>query len=214
MAGLASWNEYSQFLVSLVAVLDPFIAVPVFLSIMADASQARRNAAARAVTLIVFGVLLGAALTGETVLKLAGGSLASFRVGGGIVLLLMGIAMLNARAGDVRQTSAEADELAHAEGGSYVPLAVPLLAGPGAISTVIIAVHDRGWLNMLIVIVCIAAACVILWLILRLAVPIGTRLGNTGLNVVNRLLGLLLAAIAIETMATGLKALFPVLAGG
>jgi len=213
MSGLSSWNEYTRFLIGLVAVLDPFIAVPVFLSITADATAARRHGVARAVTLIVFAVLAGAALTGETVLSLMGGSLASFRVGGGIVLLLMGLAMLNARAGDVRQTSAEADELVHADGSGYVPLAVPLLAGPGAISTVIIAVHDGGWLNQLVVIVCIAAACAVLWAILRLAVPIGQRLGTTGMNVANRLLGLLLAAIAIETMATGLKALFPVLAG-
>jgi len=119
--------------------------------------------------------------------------------------------MLNARAGDLRQTSAEADELERGDGGSYVALAVPLLAGPGAISTVIIAVHAGGWLHLAVILVCIVAACGVLWAILRLAAPIGQKLGTTGLNVANRLLGLLLAAIAIETMAAGLKQLFPAL---
>lgn len=208
---LATWQEYSRFLIGLIAILDPFIAVPLFLSLTARHSPADRDRTVRVVTLTVLSVLAGAAIVGEVLLTLMGGSLASFRVGGGLVLLLMALAMLNAQPGNVRQTPEEANESDRATNVGVVPLAIPLLAGPGAISTVIVASHGGGLLHTAMILVCIAIACCVLWAILRVAVPLGKRLGTTGMNIANRLLGLLLAAFAIETMAAGLKALFPAL---
>jgi multiple antibiotic resistance protein len=89
---------------------------------------------------------------------------------------------------------------------------VPLLAGPGAISTTIVAAQAGGAVNIAGLIVTIALVCALLWSILRVAEQIGSRLGTSGLNIATRLLGLLLAAIAIEMMADGLKALLPGLA--
>lgn len=214
MGELAHWTNYSRFLLSLLAVLDPFMAVPIFLGMCASRSDADRRRFAKVISLTVFGVLVGAALTGEAVLRAMGTSLASFRIGGGLVLLLMAFAMLQARPGDVRQTAAEANALDGTETLGVVPLAVPLLTGPGAISTVMIAVQQGGLLHDALVIVIIGAVCIMLWLMLRMAVSIGRLMGTAGLNVANRLLGLLLAAIAVESMAIGLKDLFPVLAGG
>lgn len=208
---VSSWQDYSRFLVGLFAILDPFIAVPLFLSLTANRSDAERARTVNVVTMTVLAVLAGAAVAGEALLQLIGGSLASFRVGGGLVLLLMALAMLNARTGDVRQTAQEADEFEQSDGRGVVPLAIPLLAGPGAISTVIVAAHGDGLLHRLIVILCVVLACALLWITLRLAAPVGKRLGTTGLNIVNRLLGLLLAAFAVESMASGLRALFPAL---
>lgn len=205
------WPAYTRFLIGLIAILDPFIAVPIFLAVTSGRSEHERARTVRVVTLTVFFVLIGAALIGELLLTFIGGTLASFRVGGGLVLLLMALAMLNARPGDVRQTAAEADEIGHGGGAGVVPLAVPLLAGPGAISTVIVASHGGGWLHHAIIALCIALACAVLWLALRLAAPVGRRLGVTGLNIATRLLGLLLAAFAIENMAMGLRELFPAL---
>jgi multiple antibiotic resistance protein len=93
-----------------------------------------------------------------------------------------------------------------------VPLAVPLLAGPGAIGTTIIAAQAGGIGHSTVLVACIALVCALLWVILRLAHGISGRLGTTGLNIATRLLGLLLAAIAIQTMAEGLKQLLPGLA--
>lgn len=211
---LAHWTTYSRFALSLLAVLDPFMAVPIFLGLCAHRTTAERDRFARSTGLTVFVVLVGAALAGETVLRLMGTSLASFRIGGGLVLLLMALAMLQARPGDVRHTAEEASALENADTLSVVPLAVPLLAGPGAISTVMIAVQQGGWLHDALIVAIIGAVCALVWLMLRLAVPVGRRMGTAGLNVANRLLGLLLAAIAVEAMAVGLKELFPVLAGG
>ncbi|MES2237788.1 MAG: MarC family protein [Pseudomonadota bacterium] len=214
MGELANWTEYSRFLLSLLAVLDPFMAIPIFLGMCEQRSEGDRRRFAKVVSLTVFGVLVGVALAGEAVLRIMGTSLASFRIGGGLVLLLMAFAMLQAKPGDVRQTAAEADALDGTETIGVVPLAVPLLAGPGAISTVMISVQQGGLFHDALVIVIIGAVCAVVWLMLRLAVPVGRLMGTAGLNVANRLLGLLLAAIAVESMATGLKELFPVLAGG
>jgi multiple antibiotic resistance protein len=124
----------------------------------------------------------------------------------------MALAMLNAKVGEMRQTRAEAAELEAGEVSGVVPLAVPLLAGPGAISTTIIAAQAGGVAHVLALIICIALMCALLWALLRAAHAVGNRLSTTALNVATRLLGLILAAIAIETMADGLKRLFPGLA--
>jgi multiple antibiotic resistance protein len=209
---LQDLQGYLRFIVTLVAVLDPFLAIPIFLSVAAARGPAGRRRLVNAVTITVFAVLSGAAVFGEALLKVLGTSLPAFQVGGGLVLLLMALAMLNAQAGGVRQSKEEAEELESRDASGVVPLAVPLLAGPGAISTTIVAAQTGGAVNIAGLVICIALVCVLLWSILRVAEPIGSRLGTTGLNIATRLLGLLLAAIAIEMMAGGLKALLPGLA--
>lgn len=209
MSGL---QEYLRYLVTLTAVLDPFLAVPIFLSVAARYDERKRLRLVNAVTVTVFAVLAGAAIFGEGLLRLLGASLPAFQVGGGLVLLLMALAMLNAKVGEMRQTRAEAEELESGELSGVVPLAVPLLAGPGAISTTIIAAQRGGVAHTAALIGCVLLVCVLLWSLLRLAHTLGERMGTTGLNIATRLLGLLLAAIAIQTMAEGLRILFPGLA--
>ncbi len=212
MEGLLPLSGYLRFFVTLTAVLDPFLAVPIFLALTASRSDGERKALVRVVTITVFGVLAISALVGEQLLLLIGASLAAFRVGGGLVLLLMALAMLNAQAGGVRQSRDEARALESGELSGVVPLAVPLLAGPGAISTTIIAAQAGGAVHFAAILVCILLVCALTWITLRLAAPIGARLGTTGLNIATRILGLLLAALAIQTMAEGLRQLFPGLA--
>ena len=202
-------TEYLRFLVTLTAVLDPFLAVPVFLTLTASYDAAARKALVRVVGITVFAVLSVSALLGEAILNLVGASLAAFRVGGGLVLLLMALAMLNAKAGGVRQSEEEAAQLQSGEVSGVVPIAIPLLAGPGAISTAIIEGQRGGAAHLAAVVACIAVVAFLSWLVLKAAQPIGARLGTTGLNIATRLLGLLLAALAVQTMAEGLKALFP-----
>jgi multiple antibiotic resistance protein len=209
MQGLAPLGEYLRFLVTLTAVLDPFLAVPIFLALTAERSAAERARLVRVVTLAVFLVLAGSALFGEPLLRWFGASLAAFRVGGGLVLLLMALSMLNAEAGGVRQSRAEARQVESGEVSGVMPLAVPLLAGPGAISTTIIAAQSGGIAHTSAVIGCVGAVCAVTWIALSLAGRIGAAMGTTGLNIATRLLGLLLAALAIQTMTEGLKQLFP-----
>jgi multiple antibiotic resistance protein len=202
-------QEYLRYLVTLTAVLDPFLAIPIFIGATAGRDLAAQRRLADAVTATVFAVLAGAAIFGDDVLHLMGASLPAFQVGGGLGLLLMALAMLNAKAGEMRQTREEAEELRAGEASGIVPLAVPLLAGPGAIGTTIIAGEAGGPTHKLVLLGCVALVCALLWWLLRIAHHVGDRISTTGLNVATRLLGLLLAAIAIQTMAEGLKRLFP-----
>jgi multiple antibiotic resistance protein len=159
-------------------------------------------------------VLSLAALFGEKMLTILGTSLPSFRVGGGIVLLLMALTMLRAQPDQMRTTSAEQVEAESRDNIAVVPIAIPLLAGPGSISTVIIQMHRPGAEYHLVwVIAVILLLTLLLWGVLRLASPIGKLLGPLGLNILNRLFGLILTAIAVEIMANGLRDLFPVLSG-
>ena len=210
---MANLTEYLRFIVTLSAVVDPFLAVPFFIAFTATHSAEDRARLARVVALTVFVVLASATFLGEALLNLIGASLPAFRVGGGLVLLLMALAMLNAQAGGVRQSQAEAQEFETGDVGGVVPLAIPLLAGPGAISTSIIAAERGGFAHQLAIIGCIAIVCVLSWAVLSRAHVIATRLSLTGLNIATRILGLLLAAMAVQTMAEGLKDLLPGLGG-
>jgi multiple antibiotic resistance protein len=205
-------SEFLRFIVTLAAVVDPFLAVPFFLTFTSGLDGAGRARLARLIALTVFLVLAVATFGGELLLKVIGASLPAFRVGGGLVLLLMALAMLNAQAGAVRQSKAEAEELETRDVSGVVPLAFPLLAGPGAISTSIIAAEQGGLDHQLSVIAGIALVCLMTWAVLRNAHIIASRISMTGMNVATRILGLLLAAMAVQFMAEGLKQLFPGLA--
>lgn len=209
--GLQHWSHYSHFMLTLIAVLDPFMAIPIFLAMPAGQDTAARGRQARSVTSIVLAVLVGAAVGGDAVLRVLGTSLASFRVAGGLVLLLMALAMLQSSVApaQARKTSGRAGSAS----AFVVPLAIPLLAGPGAISTVMIAAQGGTWLHQGLIIGAIALVCLTLWGMLCLSLPISRLLGSTGFNIANRLLGLLLVAIAVESMADGLRQLFPALGG-
>jgi multiple antibiotic resistance protein len=208
------WTEYSRFFVALFVILNPFAALPIFLVLTKSyvVSEQRKIASMTSVSVMI--VLIVASMTGEALLQTMGTSLASFRVGGGMVVLLMAFAMLRGQTDMVRTSPAEEAEAEDRNSIAVVPLAIPLLAGPGSISTVIIQMQrsdiDR---HALIVIATIALVCLFLWLVLRMATTIGNILGQIGLNIINRLFGLILAAIAVEIMANGFKELFPVLAG-
>ncbi len=207
------WTEYSRFFTALLVILNPFMAIPIYLNLTKNYSAAERRRVVRITAFSVMMVLSVMALSGETLLGWLGTSMGSFRVGGGIVLFIMALAMLQAQSDPVRTTPSEEKSAASRASIAVVPLAIPLLAGPGAMSTVIIAMNRTTGLYhtpmILLLIVCVS---MVLWTVLRHAAPIGSMLGDIGLNILNRLFGLVLAAIAVEVISNGLKQLFPVLA--
>jgi multiple antibiotic resistance protein len=209
------WTEYTRFVIALSTIINPVGAVPVFLAATREFSAQEKCMTARVTAIAVGGVLVAAALSGEVLLGVMGTSLSAFRVGGGIVILLMAIAMLSARGGDPlpRQgpDSGDAESVASI---AVVPLGIPLLAGPGAISTSIIQMHrGAGLVHAALVAASILLVALVCWIVLRNAERVGAFIGPVGLNVISRLFGLLLSAIAMETIANGLKGLFPILAG-
>lgn len=209
------WTEYTRFVIALSTIINPIGVVPVFLSATRDFSAKEKHTTARITALAVAGVLVGAAVSGETLLGVMGTSLSAFRVGGGIVILLMAIAMLTARDGDSHpRQGPESGGAQSVSSIAVVPLGIPLLAGPGAISTSIIQMHrGAGLVHAALVAASILLVAFVCWLVLRNAERVGAFIGPVGLNVISRVFGLLLSAIAMETIANGLKGLFPILAG-
>lgn len=211
---IGSVSEYIKFFAALAAIVNPVGAVPVFVNLTAGQSKGERYHT----SLVAAGscgiILLVTLLTGESILRFFGITIASFRVGGGILILLMAISMLHARPSSVRQTEEEIRDSEERETVAVVPLATPLLAGPGAISTVVLYgqryVSAGHYLIMAGEILLLAG---LVWLVFRAASPIARALGRTGINIVTRLMGLIMAAVGVEFMANGLKQLFPVLAG-
>jgi len=209
-----SINEYLKFFVALLAIVNPVGTLPLFINMTANQTAAARTKNGTMAAISMGIILLVVLFSGEAILGFFGISVDSFRVGGGILILLMAISMLNAKMSNVKQTREEELDSAERDSVAVVPLGTPLLAGPGAISTVVLYAQRSSsplhYTYMVLVIVMLACLTACLF---RLAPGITNLLGKTGINIVTRLMGLIMAAMGVEFIAHGLKQLFPVLAG-
>ena len=207
---MLEWHQYIEIFTAIIVIVDPLGLLPIFISITADENERERAHTANIAVIFAAVVMIIGSLVGGPLLKFFGISMASFRVAGGLLILILAIAMLNAKISPSKQAPEEAKEAVEKENVAVVPLAVPLLAGPAALSTIIIYAQSiPGWGIRLYLILCIIAVAIITWIMLRLSIVISRRLGQTGLNNVTRLMGLILAAIAVEFIAGGLLLLFP-----
>jgi multiple antibiotic resistance protein len=196
--------------ISLLALINPVGAVPFFLSLTSQQSTVERRRTIRIAAVSVFCVIAVTALFGQQIIAFFGISVGSLEVGGGIIMLLMAINMLNAQIGNTRATPEERDEAEQKDNIAVVPLAIPLLTGPGAISTTIVyAAGAAHWYDRLILIAIGAVLAAICFGSLSLAEPIARWVGRTGINIGTRLMGLMLSALAVEFIVDGLKALLP-----
>jgi len=207
---MIDWTDYAKFFIGLLAIVNPIGIVPVFISLTRNQTDRQRNTAALRAAITVGTVLVVSLLMGEALLGFFGISVDSFRVAGGILILLMAISMLHGGISAEKQTPDEAQDAEEKDNVAVVPLGMPLLAGPGAISTIIIYSHRGQGVGHHAVLLGIALALALLtWMALRAGPLIADRLGRTGLNIVSRIMGLLLAAIGVEFIANGLRQLFP-----
>lgn len=213
MDGVLSFAAYIKIFVAMIVIVNPLGIMPVFVAMTASQSDLQRKTIARIAAITVMAALVISALLGERVLEVFGISLASFKVGGAILILLNAIAMMQAMPSRDKQTPEEALEAEDKASIAVVPLGIPLLAGPGAMSTIIIYASERKVVWHLLA-VCAAAigAAVVTWIALRVAIRIGRRLSTTAVNVSTRIMGLLLAAFAVEIFSSGIVELIPVLA--
>lgn len=201
------FSDYAQFFIGLLAIVDPLGVIPLFLVLTAHQTFAKKRATMRLTVISVLAVLLVSLLLGEWILWMLGISIDAFRFAGGLILLLMAVDMLQSKKGAAQEQILEDESVA------LVPLTMPLLAGPGAISTVIVYAHQaKGFMHYGLVICAIILVCVALWLTL-LAMPwLAKHLTPKSIAMSTRVMGILLAAIAIEFMTKGIKGLFPLLA--
>ena len=210
---MTEWDYLFKTGIALFAIVNPIGTLPVFMSATHGWSAQDRARTVKLVALTVFLVLAMSSLLGDRILAFFSISIPSFQVGGGILLMLIAISMMHGRQSYARQTPEEALAAANRDEVAVVPLGIPLLAGPGAISSMIIAAQQSGnfWGHASLIVPA-AAVSALVGLILALSGPIAHRLGTIGINVVTRLMGLILAAMAVEFIARGAAALFPGLA--
>jgi multiple antibiotic resistance protein len=203
-------SNYLHIFTALFVIVNPIGAIPLFITYTRGQSAIERRIAARTAALAVAIVLVLSVFLGDQLLQLFGIGIPSFRVGGGILILLMAISMLNAQQGGARYTPEEGREGEEKNNIAVVPLAIPILAGPGAISTTIIYAHNAH--SIIDYVALLTAALLVAGGVataLYLADQIAERIGRTGINIATRIMGLILAAVAVEFIADGLGQLFP-----
>jgi MarC family membrane protein len=211
----AEWGQLAQELLlvftSVLFIVDPFAVIPSFLAMTARDTPAARRVLARrgawtaAITLTLF------ALGGSVIFKVFGITIGAFKVAGGVLMGLNALDMVQARRSHQRETPAETAEGIEKEDIGILPLGVPMLAGPGAISTVmVLALGAKSWVTTVALYVAILLTAFVSYHTLAAASLVEKRLGQTGMRILTRLMGLILCAIAIQFILDGVRlSLFP-----
>jgi multiple antibiotic resistance protein len=191
---------------SIFVLVDPIAAVPTFLAMTGDANRAsRRHMAARAAWTCLI-VLLTFSIAGTFIFRLFGITLAAFKIAGGLILGLIGLDMLRAKRSPTKETPGETEEGTEKEDVGIIPLGIPMLAGPGSISSVMVLMSQNAdWPHAIVVVASIAAASAISFLVLAAADRVSSFLRETGIRILTRMMGLLLIAIAVQFVLNGLK---------
>lgn len=207
-------SDTLKFAISLLSILNPIGVIPIFLALTSRYSDHHIKIVARScATAVVCTILISLAL-GQKILAFFGISIPSFTIGGGFLIFSMAFSMIRAQQA---QSKMNEEEIADAEESAeigIVPLAIPLLSGPGTISTSIIQAKDfqnaGHWAGAVLATIIVG---ILVLFILRNSRAIGKRLGRIGLNVMTRIMGLILLSISIEMIVSGIKEILPILKG-
>ncbi len=205
---MMEFNQFVYYFTSLLVICSPFSALPALLSLTQGLSDEAKKRTGKIAGIGVGVILIAMVWIGGPILEFLGISIPAFQVAGGIVVFLLALSMLNAETSRMKQTEEEETKAKHSI--AIVPLAIPIMAGPGAISTMIVAVNaNPGILNQLV----LTAVAILVALVLGVTLYFATRfekmLGQRGINIVNRLAGLILAGMAVQILAKGIIGLFP-----
>lgn len=190
---------------SILFLVDPFAALPTFLAITDGADPARRRRTALKGAFTCFVVLTSFALAGEAIFRAFGITLPAFEIAGGIILLMIGLDMLEAKRSPTQEAQGETEDAARKEEAGIVPLGVPMLAGPGAITSVMVLVGqvERPW-QMAAILIAILITALVCYLVLGNSDKVVRLLGETGIRILVRIMGLLLVALAAQYFVNGL----------
>lgn len=209
--GLRDWNEYVRLLVGLLALINPLTVLPIFLGLVHGRTGPEKSHISTVAALTVLVTLLIFTYLGAALLDLFAITIDSFRIAGGILLLLTALEMMRAKA----TTERAADGETNLTSIGIVPLGIPLLAGPGAIVTTIVdATALPSFAHKIAVSVVIVIVAIVVYVTLRLSAKAGAYMSATAMTIFNRVMGLIIASIAVEFIIGGLAARFPVLTGG
>jgi multiple antibiotic resistance protein len=190
---------------SIFFLVDPFAALPTFLAITEGSDAARRRRIARKASITTLIVLACFAFAGEAIFRLFGITLPAFEIAGGVILLTIGLDMLEARRSPTQEAAGDTAAAAQKEDAGIVPLGVPMLAGPGAITSVMVLVGQAQthW-QMAAILSAILLTAVICYLVLGNSDKVARVMGETGIRILVRVMGLLLVALAVQYFVNGL----------
>lgn len=203
---MLGFSEYAQFFIAMLAIVDPVTILPVYLHLVRHFTEEEKAQAARKASLTTTIALVVTVFIGQLVLDFFGISIGSFQIAGGLLLLIVALQLMKhddpLPAEDNKDKSLSASQV-------VVPLAIPLLAGPGAFSTVIVfSFRQEGFIHLLILSGCLTILGGIVWFALRMANRFMHFLSPLTISIVNKIMGLIMAAIAVEFIANGVKSLF------
>ncbi len=192
-------------LVAVFVIIDPFAATPAFLAMTAGYDRLRRRQMARRAALTCVVILSVFATVGKYLFRLFGITLPAFKLAGGLLMLLVALDMLQARRSRTRETPEEQSDACATEDVGIIPMGIPMLAGPGSISTVMVLVGQAPtWLEVIPVLASIVVTSAICYFVLSRADRVEAILGEIGIRVLTRLMGLVLTAIAFQFFVSAL----------
>jgi multiple antibiotic resistance protein len=198
---------------SLIVIVNPLLVTSVFITLTSNATAQAKRAIIRKTTIIAFLVLLIFGISGTLIFRFFSITIGAFQIAGGIILFSVAMGMLHASASRTKQTPEEMDEAMNREDIAVVPLAIPMVTGPGAITTVIVLSGEaRALPSMAVLFMAIVVVMAIVFAMLRNAARIQKYLGPSGLNITTRLMGLVLAAVAVQFVIRGVGSVLPELA--
>ncbi len=204
------YSLYLKFFIGLVAIINPLGLLPVFVSLTSHQTPIERMRTNTTANLAVMIILWVSMFFGQVILDVFGISIASFRIAGGSLITLIAWSMLQGKLGEVRHNKEEKGESVAKESIAVVPLALPLMAGPGAISsTIVYASQFRTPGQLLGLSLVVVVFSLFSWLVFRAAPLLFRLMGKTGINVVTRIMGLIMMSLGIEIIVAGLKYMFP-----
>ena len=190
---------------SIFFLVDPFAALPTFLAVTADQDAAKRVRTARKASLTALVILTAFAAAGQYIFRIFGITLPAFEIAGGIILLLIGLDMLEAKRSATQESSGDTDAATTKDDAGIVPMGIPMLAGPGAITSVMVLVGQAQDLReRLAIYSAILITCTVSFLVLGSAMRVARLMGDTGIRILVRIMGLLLVALAVQDFVNGL----------
>lgn len=202
---------YLQFFLGLFAIVNPFGTLPIFFSMTAHQYEADRNRTNLITSISIAVILLVSLYFGKIILDAFSISIDSFRVAGGILIVSIAMTMISGKLGEHKQNKEEQKaDLTEYDNIAVVPLAMPIMAGPGAIgSTIVWGTRYHSWVDFVGFSIAIVIFALICYVLFRFSAPLVKKLGRTGSNVVTRIMGLILMSLGIEIIVAGLGNLFP-----
>jgi multiple antibiotic resistance protein len=204
--------EYVKLVAGLVAIVNPIGKIPTFISLTENHTREEQHRVSLIAAVSVLIILLIFLVAGEVILKFFGIGVHSFSVAGGVLIFLLALSMMFPGKATVTPAPDGDDELHVKHSIGVVPLATPMMAGPGAITTVVVYAHLHDSIHHYLMIgTSIVVVSFLTWVILRMAPTIAEKIGPMGMTIVSRVMGLIMGAIAVEFIANGLRGLFPVL---